>query len=89
MLGIKFDIRISTCYGECNERVTMDDETELAEDSREYIFPSRNIKLEKVIGLIVRPSGTHRVRTADGMLHIISSGWYAIHIVDKKQDWTV
>ena len=33
-------------------------------------------------------TSTHRIKTADGGLHIIPKGWIAIHIVDPKNDWT-
>lgn len=63
----------------------------LHEDSRIYDFGlGKLVKLEKVVELIVRDSGNHRVKTADGKLHIISTGWIHIEITDnKKKDWTV
>jgi hypothetical protein len=60
----------------------------LNEDSRTYLFANRDIELTDVRELIVRDSGTHRVRTADGRLHVIAPGWLAITIVDSSQEWT-
>lgn len=63
--------------------------TALNERKRVYDFEGGNITLENVIELTVRPSGTHRLKTADGKLHVINTGWLAIHIEDDKHDWTV
>ncbi len=63
---------------------------ELHENRREYIFKDREIVIEDVRELIIRPSGTHRVKTEDGALYIINPEWYAIMIIDEsKKDWTV
>jgi len=67
----------------------MDNAIQLNETSREYIFVGRNVELKGVVELVVRPSGDHRLKTADGRLHIVAPGWLAIHIVDPKADWTV
>ena len=70
--------------------MTIEDKaTKLAETSRTYRYPETEIRLEQVIELVVRESGTHRVKTADGRLHIIASGWLAITIEDPTHDWTV
>lgn len=63
--------------------------TKLNETSRTYRYADTDIRLEKVIELVVRESGTHRVKTADGLLHIIAPGWLAISIEDESHDWTV
>lgn len=63
--------------------------TKLNETSRTYRYADTEIRLEKVIELVVRESGSHRVKTADGQLHIIASGWLAISIEDETHDWTV
>ena len=61
----------------------------LTEKTRTYEFSwDKKVILEDVIELIVRPSGTHRIRTADGNLHIIAPGWLAIHIDDGGKGWT-
>lgn len=62
----------------------------LTERERVYDFGAgRTVTLTDVRELIVRDSGTHRVTTADGRLHIIAPGWLAIHIDDHGRDWTV
>ena len=42
-----------------------------------------------VMELTVRPSGTRRVNTADGQLHVVRDSWLTISIEDDKYDWTV
>lgn len=60
----------------------------LNEKKRTYIFPGNNkVELDDVIELIVRPSGTHRLKTKDKKLHIIPVGW--IHIEISEEEWTV
>lgn len=60
----------------------------LKEQARSYIFPGGDrVDLVDVVELVVRESGTHRLKTADGKLHIIPTGW--IHIEVTAQDWTV
>lgn len=49
-----------------------------AEQSRTYHFASRAITFQNVTAICVRPSGTHRLETADGKKHIVASGWLAI-----------
>lgn len=63
--------------------------TELEEDTRIYQFPGGHlVTLINVIELIVRPSGTHRIKTRDGLLHIIPKGW--IHIsINSPKDWVL
>lgn len=61
---------------------------QLTEKTRVYDFGDQQVQLDDVRELIVRDSGTHRVRTADGQLHIIAPGWLAIHIDDDGNDWT-
>ena len=49
------------------------------EKKRVYYFPNDEyVVLKEVIELVVRPSGTHRLKTTDGKSHIIPTGW--IHI---------
>jgi hypothetical protein len=58
------------------------------ERKRTYRFPGGGqITLKAVTHLFVSDSGTHRVRTADGRLHIVASGW--LHIEVDAADWTV
>lgn len=57
-----------------------------SEGSRTYIFPgSDRVFLLSPLELIVRKSGTHRIKTGDGKLHIIPTGW--IHIEINSEDW--
>jgi len=62
--------------------------TALNESTRTYLFASRNIGFQNVTELIVRASGTHRLKTADGKLHVVQPGWLAITIEDEKKEWT-
>lgn len=58
------------------------------EQWRVYEFPNGQcVKLDKVTHLGVRLSGTHRLRTADGLLHIVPPGW--LHITIGADDWTL
>jgi hypothetical protein len=58
------------------------------EKERIYYFPNNEkVVLKEVKELVVRPSGTHRLKTADGKSHIIPTGW--IHIELDIEDWTV
>lgn len=60
----------------------------LKEKQRIYFFPNNDkVVLNKVTELIVRESGTHRIKTEDKKLHVIPSGW--IHIEIDEEDWTV
>lgn len=62
--------------------------TTLEEQDRIYTFPVGKVELKNVIELIIRPSGTHRLKTADKKLHIIPTGW--IHIeINSPKDWVV
>lgn len=60
----------------------------LKEKKRIYTFPQGDkVILENVTELIVRESGNHRLKTADGNLHIVPAGW--IHIEIDDSEWTV
>lgn len=60
----------------------------LNEKQRVYHFPNNSsVVLNNVVELIVRDSGTHRIKTEDKKLHIIPTGW--IHIEINEVDWTV
>ena len=53
----------------------------LGEKSRTYVFDSGfKLTFKDVVRLCVRPSGTHRLETADGLKHIVSNKWIAIHV---------
>jgi hypothetical protein len=59
-----------------------------SEKSRVYTFSSgEKVTLENVTEFCARPSGTHRLRTADGRLHIVPPTW--LHIEIDAGDWTV
>ena len=63
--------------------------TEVEEDFRIYHFDdNRKVVLADVIELLVRPSGTHRLKTKDGLMHIIPTGWIHIEIKSPKS-WVV
>lgn len=57
------------------------------EKSRVYTFPGGEVRLENVVEFCARASGTHRLKTADGKLHIVPTGW--IHIEIDTTAWTV
>ena len=59
----------------------------ICECKRTYHFPKgEKVELYNLVEIIVRESGTHRIKTLDGKLHIIASGW--IHIEIKGcGDW--
>jgi hypothetical protein len=51
------------------------------EKNRIYTFPSgEKIALKDVTYFLARDSGTHRLKTADGKLHIVPTGWLHIEI---------
>jgi hypothetical protein len=51
---------------------------------RVYTFPGgHTVEIANVTHLLVRASGTHRLRTEDGRLHIVPIGWIHIEIEAK------
>lgn len=63
---------------------------DLHEDSRTYYWADHQITITDVRQLVIRSSGTHRVKTENGELYVINPGWHAIKIIDEdKKDWTV
>lgn len=58
------------------------------EKSRTYVFPSAAVTFKNVVQLTVRSSGTCRLTTADGQLHIVRDPWLTISIEDDRHDWT-
>lgn len=51
------------------------------ETSRTYTFPGgEKIVLKDVTHFLARDSGTHRLKTHDGRLHIVPAGWLHIEI---------
>jgi hypothetical protein len=58
------------------------------ERTRIYTFPGgETVKLENVTHFLARDSGSHRVGTADGLLHIIPAGW--LHVEIDADGWTL
>jgi hypothetical protein len=54
---------------------------EAPERCRTYTFPgNEKIKIESVTHFLARESGTHRLQTADGKLHIVPVGWLHVEI---------
>lgn len=54
---------------------------EFPETSRRYLFPGGStVTLSNVTHFLSRPSGSHRLRTADGKLHIVPTGWIHLEI---------
>ena len=59
-----------------------------AEKSRTYTFPGgERIRILNVTHFLARPSGTHRLRSQDGLLHIVPTGW--IHIAIEAENFTL
>lgn len=68
--------------------MTIKNTVKLAEKSREYLFPNgESVKFENIVELGFGTSGTHRLKTGDGKLHIVANGWLAITIDDEN--WTI
>ena len=58
------------------------------ERSRTYLFPGdETVTIADVKELAVSASGTHRIRTCDGKLHIVPTGW--LHITIDADDWSL
>ena len=58
------------------------------EKTRTYTFPGgETIKLENVTHFLARESGTHRLQTADGKLHIVPPTW--LHIAIEADKFTL
>jgi len=67
----------------------MEKMTELkpTEKSRTYTFPGgERITLGPVTHFLALPSGTHRLKTADGKPHIVPVGW--LHVEIETESWT-
>lgn len=66
----------------------MGEAIELNEKKRVYDFGNGDfVVLENVVELRVSESGNHRLKTADGSLHIVPPFW--IHIEIEADEWTV
>ena len=59
----------------------------ICECKRTYHFPGGDtVELHDLYEIIVRESGSHRIKTADGKMHIIARGWLHIEI-EGCGDW--
>ena len=68
------------------EGIKTDVSTEI---ERKYHFPGNwYVIIKDPIELIVRDSGTHRIISKDGHLHIIPMGWIHIEIISSSS-WVV
>lgn len=54
---------------------------------REYVFANGKVRIENVTELCIRPSGNHRLNTADGRKFVIPVGWLAIEV--GAAEWSV
>ena len=61
-------------------------EYSVEETKRRYVFVGKDIELEGVKEIVVSHSGNHRIKTADGKLHIIPPTWIHIEITSDR-DW--
>ena len=58
------------------------------EKKRTYHFPNgESFSLYNVTHFLARPSGTHRLKTGEGLLHVVPTGW--LHIEIDVEDWTL
>lgn len=61
---------------------------DVLEDVRIYYFPNHEtVVLNDVRKLAVQPSGNHRLKTKDGILHIVHFGWLHIAIKSMTGEW--
>lgn len=76
---------------ENSEALKQEKPIKLKEDERVYDYGLGKIAtLKNVVELVVKKSGDHRLKTADGKLHIVPPGWIHIIITDnERKDWTV
>lgn len=62
----------------------------LEEPERVYIYPGGDtVTIKDVTELVVRDSGTHRLKDKDGNLWIIAKGWLAIKVRTPDGNWIV
>lgn len=58
------------------------------ERQRVYHFPNgQKVYIANVCELIVRPSGSHRLKTTEGKHYVVSPGWLCIEL--DIDHWTV
>ena len=64
-----------------NSEAAVDVGFPISEEKRTYYFPGgEKVILYNLTEIIVRKSGSHRIKTADGKSHIIAGGWLHIEI---------
>lgn len=79
-------------FGEIKPKVEVIETNKLVkpERKRTYFYPVDGyvyaIELENVVEVCVRPSGSHRLKTADGQFHILQPGW--LHIKLDIDEWS-
>ena len=59
-------------------------QTVKGEQRRTYTFPNGTVAVDNVVRICVRPSGSHRLETADGRKFIIAAGWLSIEVVAER-----
>lgn len=65
--------------------VPLDTVMRIRERRRTYLFPGGNtVVIKNPVELVVRPSGSHRVKTADGKVYIVARGWLCVEIVSRS-----
>ena len=70
-----------------NKRVPVGVNLEIRERKRTYHFPNNEkVILYNLTKIIVRQSCRHRIKTADGRLHIIAKDWLHIEI-EANGEW--
>lgn len=59
----------------------------IGERARTYVWPNAVTNtIQNVTHICARPSGSHRLQTADGLKHIVPSGW--IQLVIDADEWS-
>lgn len=59
---------------------------EVQEKSREYYFPNGDMLVFKNVSEVIASTTTHRLKTKDGLKHILPNNWICITI-DSPKDW--
>jgi len=61
---------------------------EKPETKRTYTFPGgEKVVIDNVTHFLARESGTHRLKTANGRLHVVPTGW--VHIEIDASDFSL
>ncbi len=57
--------------------------------TRTYRYPGgHTAHVKDVVEFMLRPSGDHRLKCADGSHHIVRSGWHHLEIIGLDH-WTI